>query len=370
MATPPLSDELCRNAWEMAKEVGSVNAASTKYGIARATLQHRIQQAMARFGLPNPTTPMAGFPPRFEAQKIPSKARPIEEIISHRLAESERARIYEDATNMIRVDLKMDGPIGLFIQGDPHIDNPGCDFKLLKEHLEICAARPAIFAGCIGDVQDNWIGRLGRLYEETTVNNKEIWALVEWMFKGAGVHWAWLVRGNHDAWLGRGDPLDWISREADIGVDRPSGVRMAFRHPNGVETRMHARHDFNGHSIYNPLHALKREVLHGPRDHIMVAGHRHIGADARDVNGNGFPFVMVRVSGYKISDSYRHTLGLHAKPLHPSALVIVDPDEPEHSCDRVWTAPSVEAGADFLDFKRERWNARARVSPKPKPRSR
>ena len=251
--------------------------------------------------------------------------------------------------------------------GDPHIDNPGCDFSLLESHLRIAADRSEyIFAGNIGDIRDNWIGRLERLYSSTTVSAKETWRLVEWMMRGAGIQWTWLVRGNHDAWAGINDPLDWIAKGAGVGVDGDAGVRIAFRHPNGVETRMHARHDFNGNSIFNPLHALKREVLHGYRDHIIVAGHRHTGADARDVNGDGNTFVMVRVSGYKVSDPYRQTLGLQAKPLHPAALIIVDPDEPENSPDRVWVAPSVEAGADFLDFKRERFNNRPRVSPKQK----
>jgi hypothetical protein len=96
----------------------------------------------------------------------------------------------------------------------------------------------------------------------------------------------------------------------------------------------------------------------------MVAGHRHIGADARDVNGDGMTFVMIRVSGYKVSDSYRHTLGLKPKPLHPAAMIIVDPDEADTSPNRIWVAPSVEVGADFLDFKRLRFNSRVRTKAK------
>jgi hypothetical protein len=241
--------------------------------------------------------------------------------------------------------------------GDPHIDNPGSDWGLCEDHLALAAKRrDCVLAGNIGDVRDNWIGRLGRLYASQTITTAESWKLTEWMFRDAGVRWAWLIRGNHDDWSGDNDPLDWISKAANVGVDQKHGVRIAFQHPNGAETRMHARHDFNGNSIYNPLHALKKETLHGYRDHIIVAGHRHVGADARDVNGDGAVFSMVRVSGYKVSDSYRHQLGLHAKPLHPAALIVVDPDEPDHSPDRVWVAPSVEKGCEFLDWKRERYS--------------
>ena len=367
MATPPLPDDVLRETWEAVKSVGTLAGAARVLNIPHNTIQSRLKNACRTLKLPDPRSKEADF---FRAATIPSKERSLDEIMRHRREESGRARNYEEAINLIKVDLATDGPVGLLVVGDPHIENPGCDFEMLERHLKLAADRSEyVFAGNIGDLQDNWIGRLERLYADTTVNSKETWKLVEWMLRGAGVRWTWLVRGNHDKWLGRGDPVDWISRLGQIGVDQADGVRIAFKHPNGAETRMHARHDFSGHSQFNPLHGLKKEVLHGFRDHIIVAGHRHIGADARDVNGDGMPFVMVRLSGYKVSDSYRHTLGLKAKPLHPAAMIIVDPDEPDNSNNRVWVAPTVEVGADFLDFKRKRYNARPRVAPKPKKRA-
>lgn len=355
--TPQLSNDALREAWEATKRAGSLSGAARELDIARQTLQDRVAVAVKRLGLPDPLSSIAAF----EAPKLPSKERSIDDLIAHRIAESERAVAYEDAANLIEIKIKTPGPVGLMAFGDPHIDDPGCEFRLLKSHVDLAAARRGyVFAGNIGDVRNNWIGRLGRLYSQTTVSAKEGWKLTEWMMSGAGVHWAWLVRGNHDCWSGDNDPLDWISRESGVGVDRDAGVRIAFKHPNGAVTRMHARHDFQGNSIFNPLHALKRETLHGHRDHVIIAGHRHIGADARDVNGDGNVFAMVRVSGYKVSDSYRHTLGLQAKPLHPAAMIIVDPEEPDTSPNRVWVAPSVEVGCRYLDF------LRANYRPKPK----
>ena len=320
-------------------------------GIPRSTIQLRINKQ----------------PFTIERQPV-SKERPLDEIIAHRRQESKRARDYEEYIKLIRVNISTPGPVGFMVFGDPHIDNPGCDFELLESHLALAASRPdCIFAGNIGDLRDNWIGRLERLYASTTVSAKETWRLVEWMMKGAGVRWTWLVRGNHDAWAGLNDPLDWISKGAGVGVDGDAGVRMSFRHPNGIETRLHARHDFNGHSPFNPLPALKKEVLHGFRDHIVVAGHRHIGADAGDVNGNGDAFQMVRVSGYKVCDSYRQTIGAHAKPIHPAALIIVNPDEPDTSRARAWCSPTVEAGADYLDHLRTRFENGRRTHVKGGP---
>ena len=358
MANFDIPDSICRDAYDAAKAYRSVAGAARATGVPRTTFDHRVKVAMMRFSLPHPAAIVVDAP-AFTAYAPKSKARPLDEIIAHRLAESDRAADYESANEILRIDIKTPGPVGLMIFGDPHIDNPGCDFSLLKSHLEIAASRSGyVYAGNIGDLQDNWIGRLERLYADTTINAKEIWALVEWMMKGAGVRWTWLARGNHDLWCGRNDPLDWIAKSAGVGIDKGWAARIGFHHPNGTVTRMNAAHDFPGNSQFNPLHALKREVLHGFRDHIIIAGHRHIGASATDVNGDGMPFVMVRASGYKISDFYRVEKGLKARPVHPAAFIVVDPDEPDKSPNRVWVAPSVEVGAYVLDQLRNRYEQR------------
>ena len=363
-----LPDDAVLATYKLVESLGGVMPAAKKLNIDRSTVRKRLNQAIVEFDLPDPRArKFSGI--EYTAFRPSEKERSLEEILAHRLSESERAKDYEETAALIRINLKTTGPIGLMVFGDPHIDNAGCDMSLLKSHLELAAKRKTyVFAGNIGDLRDNWIGRLERLYAQQTVTAKETWRLVEWMMKGVGVNWTWLVRGNHDAWAGNNDPLDWISKASGVGADSDAGLRLAFHHPNGQITRMHSRHDFSGNSIYNPLHALKKEVLHGFRDHIIVAGHRHIGADARDVNGEGVPFVMVRLSGYKVSDSFRHTLGLKPKPLHPAAMIIVDPDQPETSPSRLFVAPSVEDGADYLDFVRERFNNRQRIQAKRRNR--
>src|SRR6185437_2523770 len=290
----------------------------------------------------------------FEAPKLPSKSRSVDEIRAHRRAESDRAKVFEEAIKLIPIKIHTPGPVGFMVFGDPHIDNPGSDWGLFEDHLLAAAKRgPYVFAGNIGDITDNWGGRLTRLYSHRTINNEESWKLAEWVFRGSGVSCTWLIRGNHDMWSGDNDPLDWIC--TGVGLDQPYVARIAFHHPNGSVTRMNARHDFKGNSQFNPLHALKKESLQGPRDHITVAGHRHTGADARDVNGDGLVHVMARVSGYKISDDYAKELGAHPKHIHPAVLFIVDPDKADGDSARVWTAPDIETGCDYLDFLRKRY---------------
>jgi len=356
MAGLPLSAELVEKTREAIEATrnpdGSINKiqVAKALGIPRSTAVNRIDKLKDFQG----------------PEKKPTKNRSIEDILALRRAESDRALEYEDAIKLFPVKIKTPGPIGLLTFGDPHIDNLGTNFRLFEQHMRLAAARPSyVCAGNIGDLRDNWIGRLSRLFAHQTITSAESWKLARWVFKDAGVNWVWLIRGNHDLWSGDNDPLDWISEEAGVEVDQPHGIRLGFEHPNGVVTRMNARHDFPGNSIFNPLHALKREMLHGYRDHITIAGHRHMGADARDMIVD-LSFVMIRVSGYKRSDDFRKQIGAHAKPLHPAALVIVNPDKADDDQARVWTAPSVEEGVDYLDFLRRKFDKGVSVKQSPR----
>jgi hypothetical protein len=204
-------------------------------------------------------------------------------------------------------------------------------------------------------LQNAWPGRLTRLYAKQSTTVSDAWRLVEWMM--TYVPWLFLVRGNHDNFVGDNDPLKWIMRGTP-GAYENHGVRLALHHPCGTETRIHARHDFKGASMYNDMHGLVRELREGFRDHILVAGHRHIGAESALVNPEGHISQLVRVAGYKVVDDYAKEGGYKAKPIHRSALIIIDPAKADGDRERVWLAPSVEMGADYLDGMRARYDGR------------
>jgi len=58
---------------------------------------------------------------------------------------------------------------------------------------------------------------------------------------------------------------------------------------------------------------------------------------------------LVRVIGYKQVDHYAKQLNFPPQKIHPSALIIIDPREPETSRARAWCAPTVEIGVKLLD---------------------
>jgi hypothetical protein len=326
-----------------AKGYSSVRQASMALGIRYETLAKAIRYAAAYDSeLPSVSSP-------FVAPSLPSADEPLEALIARRRATAERVIPAHEARDLIPVRITMPGPIGLLCQGDPHLDNDGSDFPSLEADLRAIANQPRVMALSIGDVTDNWVGRLERLYALSSVKAADAFRLAEWMFSYPGVNWLGLVSGNHDKWSGHRDPLKWITK-ARVGIHEDDVLRMALNHPCGAETRIHARHDFKGSSIWNDMHGLKREVSTGWRDHLLVAGHRHLGEDGGIINADGFVTQLLRLSGYKRADSYATQGQFKAKPMHPSALVIINPNRSDNERGRVWVAPDVAEGVDYLKF--------------------
>ena len=310
-------------------------------GVPRTTVQQRLASLKKTVA-------------KFDRIELPTSELPLQELITRRVEESDRALRADAARDLIPVNVNIDGPFGLFVFGDPHVDDPGCNFRLLKQHVDLIKHHPHIVAGHIGDLANFWVGRLVKLYADQTTTARDAWRLVEWLL--TEIDTLFLVLGNHDMWNGQGSPIDWIMRTS-VGVTEPHGVRLALTQPCGTVTRVHARHNFKGTSIYNELHGLKREVMMGLRDHVLLAGHHHVGGDAGTVAPDGLVSQIVRVAGYKEADHYAKELGLKSARIHPSALIIIDPREPETSRARAFCAPTVEVGVVILDAMRKASNA-------------
>ena len=70
----------------------------------------------------------------------------------------------------------------------------------------------------IGDVTNNWTGRLMKKYADQTTTVRRARRLAEWLMHDSGVKWLmWLV-GNHDAW----ENGDEILRRIAPAAQRPS----------------------------------------------------------------------------------------------------------------------------------------------------
>ncbi|HFD14990.1 MAG TPA: hypothetical protein ENJ38_01635 [Rhodospirillales bacterium] len=341
-----LTEAETRAAVEAFASCGTVAGAARALGLTRSALRNRLERAQA--------AGIAAASPAFDAPELPDPDPPVEEIIAARLREYERVHRARRARHLIPVRVRLDGPVAIAHFGDPHLDDPGCNLPLLMRHMEVVRRTEGMFAANVGDLQNNWVGRLVRLHAEQTTTARQAWRLVEWFVRE--LPWLYIVLGNHDCWAGTGDPLDWILRTAP-GVSGRHGVRLALRFPNGREVRVHARHDFPGHSQWNPAHGPAKAAMMHWRDHILTCGHRHVsGYQIVKDPATGTISHAIRVASYKDQDGYAFEKGLPDGNFGPCAVTVIDP-EAESEIGLVTVLWDVETAADFLTFLRRRRKA-------------
>lgn len=280
----------------------------------------------------------------------------IEDLLSSRKRAFERRRANEEASKLIQVKVKINGPIGILHFGDPHVDDDGTDIAALERHTELCRTTEGLFAANLGDTTNNWVGRLARLYAEQGTTAKQAWMLAEWFVRRC--HWLYMIGGNHDTWSGAGDPLKWISRQ-HTEINAASEARVGLSFPNGAQVIINARHDFAGNSQWNPAHGAMKAIQIGLRDHLTIHGHKHVsGYGLIKDPASGRICHAIPVASYKIFDRYAKERGFRDQSISPCVLTVIDPAIPETSGDMIKTFFDPEEGVDYLNFKRERYRHR------------
>jgi hypothetical protein len=302
--------------------------------------------------------------PRFDPPSIPDADVPVEELIEKLERNYQRRAEHKAAKTWARFTLHDDGPYCLAVVGDPHLDDPGTNWALLRQHHKLMR-RAHVHGVCLGDVVNNWAGRLQRLYAEQEVTRTQGWKLAQWFF--STVPWLVIVKGNHDLWSsshGTGDPLDWMSRGGAMLEDWSAQFEVAT--PAGHAVRIWAAHDFKGTSIYNPLHGPMRAAKFSGGDaDVYVAGHQHHWElfNGEDANKSSRPFWLARARGYKFLDSYadQHQFGSQK---HGATIgIVVDPSREGPAALHCY-ADLAEA-VEIMEWKRARWEAAACHDAKP-----
>jgi hypothetical protein len=350
MPTPPIKPEKIRQVldqFEALKRAGhTVTTAALEMGMARATLSHYVNSYAAK---------AAAVPRRpadeLEIPKGPSSKEPLPDLIERKKAQYVRQQAADEFLNLIPVRVRQPGPVMVCAIGDPHVDDDGCDIGAIERDMTVIGRTEGMYALHVGDITNNWVGRLGRLYAHQSTKAEDGIRLAEWMFDLAPP--LAVVGGNHDLW---NEGMSWLSfatRQAGVDHTHAHGVRLNLTFPGGKALRIHTRHDFPGHSQYNPLHGLRKEHLFGFRDHINIAGHKHTDSIAGVPSPDGYVQWMVRVSGYKAYDDYAKSGNFAAMKMAPTVGLLIDPNAriPAELVKPFW---DLEEGADYLAFKRRR----------------
>jgi hypothetical protein len=279
----------------------------------------------------------------------PNGDETVEEILARKVNLFQRKKQFADFNKLINVEVKDNKPIAICLIGDPHIDDDGCDIVALQNDLATIKNTDGMYAGHVGDLTNNWVGRLARLYAFQTTTAGQAIKLMEWMLNEAPS--LFVIGGNHDCWNQGMDLISFVMRSHQSAVNA-HGARLGLNFPNGKQIRIHARHDFKGHSQYNPTHGHRRAQLwEGNRDHVYVSGHRHSDACSMIPQADGTCSWSFMVSGYKVIDEYADAGGFTSQRANPSVTIIIDPNASE--AEMVKPFLDAQAAASYLTFLRK-----------------
>lgn len=330
---------------EAIRSGGSVSGAAKKLGCSPQNVRWRLQHADDAPPLAPRKAEEVVFP------DLPSSELPAEQLIEQACARFNTHLAARDARRWFDIKIKSNKPIGVCFMGDPHVDNNGCNWPLLRDHIRILENTDGLFAVGIGDLTDNWTGRLVRLYADQEMSKKQAWKLAKYLLKEADIKWLVHLLGNHDSW-GDGEYLIKANVTPVVPVcEWQARFQLVF--PNSSTVRIHAAHDFPGSSIWNKMHGpLKASMLREQAD-IFACGHKHQWECVEGENAErAFIFWLIRSRGYKFLDNYADQLGYSSQRYGASITAIIDPQAEGPT--RIRCFPDLQEAAEFLTWKRSR----------------
>ena len=257
--------------------------------------------------------------------KLSSHELPIETVIRRLADESRRADRKAADARWHRVHVHDTKPIGILWFGDPHLGTH-TNWDRLERDVALCVSTPGLYGANIGDTTNNWVGRLTRLYADEDISRATERRLAKWFLAECGITWLTWLMGNHDEWEHGAEILrlmDIHNRVPMHDWEAKFEIVFAGRH----KVRVHAAHDFPGHSMWNPTHAPARAPrMLGSDADLYVCGHRHDwGIQQFEIRERERCPVSIRVRGYKKHDPYARRHGFQQADHGAGILTIIDP---------------------------------------------
>jgi len=302
-------------------------------------------------------TPPSESRPGFARVPIPEDAtaeEPIEDVIARSVAQFAREKARAATLGPRQIQMPP-GPYAIAHLGDPHLDDPGCDWPELLRTVRTIAATAGMYGANGGDTNNNWSksGRLAGLWAEQGTTESDAWRIGRWLLGAAP--WVYWMLGNHCLWNDASRMYRQLAEvtNAKIGVLAPDDIRLELVSPSGPTVRIHARHDFAGHSMYNDAHGLKRAALFGDWPADIYAGfHRHVAVAHQEESG-GRLRTFLRARGFKRFDDYARSKGFVEQEHGAVITTVIDP-ACTHPADRVRMCWDIEEAAEMLTWLRRR----------------
>lgn len=352
---------------EALRQNGSKSAAARAMGISRASFNRGMDRESKRMdvtgGMYDFTTPQPEAEPALPT--FPDKHAPIETIISRLIEDTERRERREQEEKWFKIYMPDDRPFGMLCFGDPHLGT-STNWPRLTRDVELCKSTPGLYGLNIGDTTNNWAGRLIREYAEEDISRKTERRLAKWFMAEAGIKWLVWLMGNHDEWQDGADILRLMNIRNRVTMLNWS-AKFELHFPNGQKVRIHAAHDFPGHSMWNITHGPARATrMFGSDADLYVCGHRHDwGIQQFEMSDRGQCPMAIRARGYKRHDFWAKTKGFQESTYGASIMTIIDPTA--GPAGRVLAFADTDQGARVLNSLRG--PARAPASRKAVPKS-
>lgn len=343
MANAQLDDNALREALSaLERHDGNQTAAAEELGLNRLTFIARMKTALAR-GI-TPEVPKVPF-----ADILPPDDIPTDDIIALMSKRFEHRQANKQAKRWRKFNVPTDGPYALMFFGDPHVDDDGCNWPLLRDHCELAASTPHLYAISVGDQSNNWTGRLAKLYAEQETSATTARKLIRWLLVDSGVPWWLWIHGNHDAWASGIPIIEGMNANQVVMEDWQAKCTLVS--PGGHELRLWIAHNFPGTSLWNKLHGPQKAAQMADWAHLYVGGHHHNWAIHQEEHDHrNFVYWLIRCRGYKHIDHWAEGLGYGSQNYGSAIVVVVDPAADKLNSVTCFADP--HEGVAFLKFKR------------------
>lgn len=251
----------------------------------------------------------------------------VQNIITKHRETFRRAQELADRKRNQTIDISH-GPALIALVSDTHLGSPGTDVDRVFAEQDLINSTPGAYTFLLGDIADSFL--VGRLRDQNMTHDvtvPEEWLLVE-HYVNRWENLLGFVGGNHDAWsktlVGRDLHRDLI---ADGKVLYDSDDMRVTVNVGNIPIKFRMRHQFLGSSQYNVTHAQEKSIkFDDPDPDILVSGHTHTGALARELSHAGKRKIAIQTGSYKPLDDFAVRIGFPQTDNSTAAAVVVMED--------------------------------------------